>query len=75
MCFFKNDRLSGSEIRNNSIFGKGIAFDLLNILQNKFQFNYTIVLPKSNVWGSEKSGVLDMLKEKVLVLEKFQKKN
>ncbi|EFA01567.1 glutamate receptor ionotropic, delta-1 [Tribolium castaneum] len=60
----KNDRLSGTEKRNNTILGKGIAFDLLNILQDKFQFNYTLIEPKANVWGAEKFGVLDLLKDK-----------
>jgi ionotropic glutamate receptor len=62
---FQNDRLSGILKDNGTLTGTGVAFDLLNILQKKFQFNYTIVLPKTNVWGSQKTGILNMLKEKV----------
>ncbi|RZB39912.1 glutamate receptor ionotropic, delta-1, partial [Asbolus verrucosus] len=58
----KNDRLSGVENKNETMFGTGVAFDILNILQAKFQFNYTVIVPKVNVWGSEKSGILDMLR-------------
>ncbi|KAJ3657317.1 hypothetical protein Zmor_009131 [Zophobas morio] len=61
----KNDRLSGFiDYRNGTIVGTGVAFDLLNILQRKFHFNYTIVKPQYNEWASNKKGILQMLKQK-----------
>ncbi|XP_045478920.1 glutamate receptor U1 isoform X1 [Harmonia axyridis] len=52
-----NDRLSGI----NSTGGTGIAFELLEILRKKFEFNYTVVWPHQNTYGDEKEGVVKML--------------
>ncbi|KAK9869959.1 hypothetical protein WA026_006057 [Henosepilachna vigintioctopunctata] len=52
-----NDRLSGI----NATGGTGIAFDLFEILRKKFGFNYTVVWPNPNIYGSAKEGVIKML--------------
>nr|AWT23327.1 IR76b [Hycleus phaleratus] len=60
-----NEKLSGSRIdRNKRRYGTGIAFELLDILQKKFGFNYTVIVPRKNIWGSEDGGVLTLLKNK-----------
>ncbi|XP_060530538.1 glutamate receptor U1 [Cylas formicarius] len=58
-----NGHLSGYEIINGSIVGKGVAFDIIEILQNEYKFNYTVVVPDDNVFyeNSHEKGIKNML--------------
>lgn len=51
------------ETQNGQLIGRGVAFDFLNILQEKLEFNYSIVLPEET--NSNVSGVIGMLDSKV----------
>ncbi|XP_063708736.1 glutamate receptor ionotropic, delta-2 [Culicoides brevitarsis] len=45
--------LSWSEEDENGVLvGKGIAFNLFNVLTEKFNFTYELILPKNNIIGS-----------------------
>ncbi|XP_074037794.1 ionotropic receptor 76b [Leptinotarsa decemlineata] len=63
---FENGELSGYTIENGTIQGTGIAFDIIGILQNKFGFNYTIVLPDEPLFMSviSKRGAKNLLEAK-----------
>lgn len=52
---FKNGELSGYETVNDTVVGTGIAFDIIKILQDKYKFNYTIVLPEDDTFLGEQS--------------------
>lgn len=54
----KNDMLSDI---NKTGHGVGVAFDLLNILKKKFGFNYTIIPPIANEYGTPEKGIVGML--------------
>lgn len=44
--------LSYTEIINGTRVGKGIAFEILEVLTEKFKFNYELVMPERNIIGS-----------------------
>ncbi|XP_055621480.1 probable glutamate receptor [Toxorhynchites rutilus septentrionalis] len=44
--------LSYTERINGTLFGRGVAFELLDFLMEKFKFNYTLVMPEHNIVGS-----------------------
>uniref|UniRef100_A0A336K8J6 CSON003923 protein n=1 Tax=Culicoides sonorensis TaxID=179676 RepID=A0A336K8J6_CULSO len=44
--------LSWTEEQNGTLVGMGIAFKLFNVLTEKFNFTYEIILPKKNIYGS-----------------------
>ncbi|XP_057653722.1 glutamate receptor ionotropic, kainate 4 isoform X1 [Diorhabda carinulata] len=64
----ENGELSGYENKNGSVIGTGIAFDIMNIIKQKYKFNYTIILPQENVFlgDSSKTTIKDMLENKAL---------
>ncbi|CAH1104855.1 unnamed protein product [Psylliodes chrysocephalus] len=51
----QNGELSGYETVNDTVVGTGIAFDIIKILQDKYKFNYTIVLPEDDTFLGEQS--------------------
>lgn len=60
--------LSWTENVNGTLVGKGIAFQLFNILMEKFNFTYELVMPKINVMGSTRDvggTLLELLKNGV----------
>ncbi|XP_001651932.2 glutamate receptor ionotropic, kainate 2 [Aedes aegypti] len=46
--------LSYTERQNGTLVGRGVAFELLEFLMEKFKFNYTLVMPEHNIVGSTK---------------------
>ncbi|CAG9854178.1 unnamed protein product [Phyllotreta striolata] len=46
----QNGELSGYQKIGDDLVGNGIAFDIIQILQNKYKFNYTIVLPEDETF-------------------------
>lgn len=60
---FQNGELSGYRKNGKELVGKGIAFDIIHILQEKYNFNYTIVAPQDNVFlsSTKKLGAKDMV--------------
>lgn len=44
--------LSWTEEVNGTRVGRGVAFNLLNILMDKYNFSYELVMPKNNIVGS-----------------------
>ncbi|XP_062535181.1 glutamate receptor ionotropic, kainate 2-like [Armigeres subalbatus] len=44
--------LSYTERQNGTLVGRGVAFELLEFLMEKFKFNYTLVMPEHNIVGS-----------------------
>nr|QUP79602.1 ionotropic receptor 15 [Monochamus saltuarius] len=60
---FNNGELSGYKKKGKELVGKGIAFDIIHILQDKYNFNYTIVAPEDNVFlsSTKKLGAKDMV--------------
>nr|ALR72540.1 ionotropic receptor IR5 [Colaphellus bowringi] len=63
---FENGQLSGYISQNGSFLGTGVAFDIFHILQEKFGFNYTIVLPDADIFmdGFNKKGAKSLLEAK-----------
>ncbi|CAG9826765.1 unnamed protein product [Diabrotica balteata] len=63
----QNGELSGYDRINGSLVGTGIAFDILNILQEKYGFNYSIVLPQDHVFlgDAKKANVKNLLEKDV----------
>ncbi|XP_072376313.1 glutamate receptor ionotropic, delta-2 [Diabrotica undecimpunctata] len=61
----QNGELSGYDRINGSLVGTGIAFDILNILQDKYGFNYSIVLPQDHVFlgDAKKANVKNLLEK------------
>jgi hypothetical protein len=44
---------------------KGVVFDFVEILKDKFGFNYTVKFPKENILGDANTGIISMLHKKV----------
>ncbi|KAL9702646.1 hypothetical protein quinque_006164 [Culex quinquefasciatus] len=44
--------LSYTERINGTLIGRGVAFEMLEFLMEKFKFNYTLVMPEHNIVGS-----------------------
>jgi hypothetical protein len=44
---------------------KGIVFDFVNILKDKYGFNYTVEMPKENIMGDADTGIVSMVYKKV----------
>lgn len=63
----QNPPLSYTTKENNTLVGKGIAFDLINFIRDKYEFTYSIVLPQEDVLGDlkNKGGLFEMLAENV----------
>lgn len=55
---------------NGSWFGKGVAFDIFSLLQEMYQFNYSIILPRENTLGSKRSGIFELIYNKVRYLNR-----
>ncbi|KAJ8727157.1 hypothetical protein PYW08_015554 [Mythimna loreyi] len=53
---YNNTPLSGSEFRNGTMVGKGVAFIVMDILRKKFNFTYELVQPKRNYEMGSKMG-------------------
>lgn len=54
-------------MENGSVIGTGVAFEIVHILQEKYNFNYTIVVPSTDVFlgFDDKNGAKNVLEEKV----------
>jgi hypothetical protein len=51
-----------------NLVGKGVAFDFLETLMRKFNFTYTLKMPKRNIFGSTNDmdgSILDLMKSGV----------
>lgn len=70
---FQNSVLSGYTIQSGEVVGTGIAFEIINILQNKFRFNYTVIVPEDDVFMemSEKKGAKNLLEDDVSIYHDF----
>jgi hypothetical protein len=44
---------------------KGIVFDFVEILKDKYGFNYTVKMPQENIIGDEDRGIISMVYKKV----------
>jgi len=44
---------------------KGVVFDFVNILKDKYGFNYTVKLAKENIIGDANTGIISMVYKKV----------
>jgi hypothetical protein len=44
---------------------KGIVFDFVNILKDKYGFNYTVKMPEENIMGDGDTGIISMVYKKV----------
>jgi hypothetical protein len=44
---------------------KGIVFDFVNILKDKYGFNYTVKMPEENIIGDADTGIISMVHKKV----------
>jgi hypothetical protein len=44
---------------------KGIVFDFVNILKDKYGFNYTVKTPDENIIGDADTGIISMVYRKV----------
>lgn len=44
---------------------KGIVFDFVEILRDKYGFNYTVKFPEDNIIGDADTGIISMLHKKV----------
>lgn len=53
--------MSYAVYENSKWVGKGISFDILNILQSELEFEYSIVLPEDNILGSNRSGIFGQM--------------
>lgn len=51
---------------------KGVVFDFVNILQDKFGFNYTVKLAKQNIIGDADTGIISMVYKKVSTATRVQ---
>lgn len=51
--------------KNNTLIGKGIAFEILDTLSEKFGFTYEVYLPSKNTLINEKGSILNMLTQGV----------
>lgn len=51
--------------RNNTLIGKGIAFEILDTLSRKFGFTYEVFLPTRKTLINEKGSILNMLTQGV----------
>lgn len=56
----QNKPLSYAEEENGTLVGKGVAFEFLSFLQEKYGFNYSVVLPKETE-NSNATGIFGML--------------
>lgn len=60
----QNPPLSYAETENGVLVGKGIAFEFLSFLQEKYEFNYSVVLPIETD-NSTANGIFGMLDTEV----------
>ena len=44
---------------------QGIVFDFVNILRDKYGFNYTVKIPKQNIIGDADTGIISMVYKNV----------
>lgn len=44
---------------------QGVVFDVVNILKEKYGFNYTVKMPKQNIIGDADTGIISMVHKKV----------
>ena len=59
---------SGTIKKGSSIVGRGIIFRLIDMLAEKLNFNYTLVVPKQDLIGNTTHGMLSVIYNKVRVL-------
>ncbi|KAF5296263.1 hypothetical protein FQA39_LY12600 [Lamprigera yunnana] len=57
----QNGILSGAINVNNTWIGNGIAFELIQLLQELYNFQYTVVVPVENVLGSKEEGIFELI--------------
>lgn len=63
----QNPPLSYTIKENDTLVGKGIAFDCINFIRDKYEFTYSVVLPQQDVLGNLKTegGLFEMLAQNV----------
>ena len=44
--------MSYTETINGTLRGRGVAFEVLDFLMEKFEFNYELIMPQNNIVGS-----------------------
>jgi hypothetical protein len=44
---------------------RGVVFDFVNILKDKFGFNYTVKMAEQNIIGDAETGIISMVYKKV----------
>lgn len=44
---------------------KGVVFDFVNILKDKYGFNYKVKMAKENIIGDADTGIISMVYKKV----------
>lgn len=59
--------MSYTVVENKTYVGKGIAFDCINFIRDKYEFTYSVVLPEDRVLGDLRTqdGVFGMLAKNV----------
>jgi hypothetical protein len=53
-----------SYVDSNGV-AKGIVFDFVNILKDKYGFNYTVKMPKDNIMGDADTGIISLVHKRV----------
>ncbi|KAK4886945.1 hypothetical protein RN001_003216 [Aquatica leii] len=60
----QNGALSSAIKVNNTWIGKGIAFELIQLLQDLYKFEYSVTVPLENSLGSKDDGVFGLIYKK-----------
>lgn len=69
----QNPPLSYTILQNKTLIGKGIAFDCIDFIRDKYEFTYSVVLPEEDILGniSATKGVFGMLASNVKFIYKL----
>jgi hypothetical protein len=65
----QNYPLSYAIMENDRWIGKGIAFEFVNYLSEKYEFNYSVLIPEEEILGNEQTGIIGMLHNNVSKLD------
>ncbi|KAJ8969797.1 hypothetical protein NQ317_003302 [Molorchus minor] len=61
---FSNGELSGYNIIDKEVIGTGVAFDIVDILKRKYNFNYSVIVPEENSFlSSANHGAKNLLQQ------------
>lgn len=68
----KDYPLSWTNVNSSgNLIGKGIAFEIMETLREKFGFTYQVVTPSRNLLGDANNGIFGMLHSGVSVSDKL----